>query len=517
MSENKRLKNSTYNLLTGILGQLVQTILKFLVRTIFISTLGREYLGINGLFSDILTLLSITELGLDTAINTRLYKPLATKDEKRVRLLVKFFRNMYFVVGVVIIMLGCSLIPFLPSMIKNYDTLPALGINVVLIYCLYLFQSASSYLFLAYKSCVIKADQKSYVLEVAQIVVAVISNICQIAILLVFRNFQIYTLVLIFFTVISNLVNAVIAQKMYPGFFVRESESISKDEAKDIFKDCGALFIYKVNGVVTRATDNLILSKFIGIVIVGMYSNYLLLYNTLNRFLNRFYESCKASMGNVYAVSDITKSYRLFETMNLLTFILYGTACTGIATVSNELINLWLGPDYVLEQPIPILLGIALVFSGIRNNLGQIRNISGAFRQMWYRPLLGIVINLAVSIILVNYWGISGVLLGTIVSNLFTNFMMDPVIIYKYSFNGIKPVSRYYFINISYFIVLSILIITNFSVCSLIQFESNLLSFIFHTLICGISVPLVYLLLFGKTEAGRYLIQKLISIIKRRI
>lgn len=517
MSENKRLKNSTYNLFTGISGQLVQTFLKFLVRTIFISTLGREYIGINGLVSDILTLLSITELGLDTAINTRLYKPLATKDEKRVRLLVKFFRNVYFVIGIVIIILGCSLIPFLPSMIKDYNTLPALGINVVLIYCLYLFQNASSYLFLAYKSCVIKADQKSYVLEIAQIVVAVVSNICQIAALLVFRNFLIYTLVLILFTIISNFVNAVIAQKMYPDVFIRETESISKDEAKDIFKDCGALFIYKVNGVVTRATDNLILSKFIGIVIVGMYSNYLLLYNTLNRFLNRFYEACKASMGNVYAVSDIKKSYLLFETMNLLTFVLYGTACTGIAMLSNEFISLWLGPDYVLEQPIPILLGITILFAGIRNNLGQIRNISGAFRQMWYRPLLGIVINLVVSIVLVKYWGISGVLVGTIVSNIFTNFMMDPVIIYKYSFKGFKPVSRYYFTNVLYFIVLCMLVIMNYAICSLVQFDSRLLSFIIHVLICGVSVPLVYLLVFWKTEAGTYLIQKSISIVKRRI
>lgn len=513
---NRRLKNSVYNLLSGVFGQLLQTVLKFVVRTVFIKTLGSQYLGINGLFSDILTLLSITELGLDTAINTRLYKPLAEGNKNKVRLLVKFFKNVYFVIGVVIIVLGCCLIPFLPRLIKDYNSLLVIGINLVLIYCLYLFQNASSYLFFAYKSCVIKADQKSYILELAQMAVCIISNICQIVVLIVSKSFILYTILLILFTILTNLVNAIIAQKMYPDVFASTNESLSNQEMKEIFKDCGALFIYKVNGVVTRATDNLVLSTFIGITIVGIYSNYLLLYNTINRLLTRFYESCKASMGNVYATEDISKSYLLFEAMNFLTFIFYGTACTGIAVVSNEFIGLWLGVKYVLEQPIPLLLGISILFAGIRNHLGQIRNISGAFRQMWYRPVLGIIINLVVSIVLVQFWGISGVLIGTIVSNVFTNYLMDPIIIYRYSFKEFRTVKNYYINTLSYFCVISFTLCLDYILCSIICMNNSVISLILHIIICGFSVPTAFIMIYHNTEYGKYLIQKMLSILKRK-
>ena len=279
--KNSRTKNSILNVLASLSGQLLSIVMKFITRTVFIYVLGKEYLGINGLFSDILSMLSLTELGIDTAINYQLYKPLAEHDTKRVRVLMKFYKQAYQVIGITIFVLGLCLIPLLPHLIRDYDSLAQLGINAAMVFTLYLLQSVSSYMFLAYRSAVMKANQRKYILDLADYAVTITANIVQILILLLLHSFILYTASLIFFNALKNLVNAIIAEHDTPEFFEKEEDSLSKEEVVGLFKDCGALFVYKLNGVVLKATDNLVLSTFIGLAIVGMYSNYLLCYSTI--------------------------------------------------------------------------------------------------------------------------------------------------------------------------------------------------------------------------------------------
>src|SRR5690554_5632303 len=201
------------NIATGISGQFLSTILKFITRTVFIHTLGTAYLGINGLFSNILTMLSLTELGLDAAINFKLYKPLAERDEHRVRVLMKFYKQAYRVIGFVILLIGLAIIPTLRFIIKDYDSLEVLGINAVFIFILYLLQSVSSYLFFGYRSAVIKAAQKNYIINNVEIIMSVITNITQIIILYIWQDFVLYTASALLFIIVQNGVNAIFAQK----------------------------------------------------------------------------------------------------------------------------------------------------------------------------------------------------------------------------------------------------------------------------------------------------------------
>lgn len=509
---NSRTKNSCLNFGTGLGGQLLSIGLKFVTRTVFIYTLGKSYLGINGLFSDILTMLSLTELGFDTAINFKLYKPLAEKDTKRVRLLMKFYRQAYTAVGMAILLLGLCMIPLLRFLIKDYESLEVLGINAVLIFVLYLLQSVSTYLLFAYRSAIIKADQKQYILNIAEYVITILTNIFQIIVLFVWHDFILYTASVIGFNILKNLVNAVIAQRYYPEVFTKEKESISKEEVKGLFKDCGALFVYKVNGVVLKATDNMVLSTFIGLAIVGLYSNYLLFYTTIKTLLNRVYTATKASMGNLFAVSSVEKKYQFFEIMNFVTIILYGTASVGVAVVANELIHCWIGDGYMIAQPLSVLIGIEILFVGLKTNLGQVRNISGAFRQMWFRPVLGIIINLGVSVAMVQKFGIYGVIIGTITADLLTNFMVDPSVIHKYSFQNYKPVSAYYKKNIIYILILFAVGTVDMLLCAVVLPGRGWLSVILHMVICGVSVPGIFVLLYWKTRECQYLVQKAVGI-----
>lgn len=503
--KRSRTTNSFINLAAGFGGQLFSTVMQFVVRTVFIYTLGKSYLGINGLFTNILSVLSLAELGIGSAIVYRLYRPLASGDEKRVRILVKFYKLAYRVIGVVILALGLLMIPFLPVLIKDYETLEALNINAVLLFLLFLTKSVASYLFLAYRSTVVSADQKKYIVDIIRLAVNFVTEIAQIILLLLFKNFILYSVVGVGSAIVTSLLTGVIARRMYPNMFLPEQESLSKTEIKEMFQDCGALFVYKVNTVVVKASDNLVLSAFVGIAAVGLYSNYMLLYRTCVMLLEKVFVAFKASMGNLFATESLDVRYRFFRITNLMTALLFGTAGVGVAVCANEVIEVWLGSAYLLAQPIPILVGIELFFSGIIVNLGQVRSVSGVFRQAWYRPLIGIVVNIVVSIALVHVWGTAGVIMGTIASYVLTNFLIEPALIYKYTFKNARKVSEYYKDNFTYLFVCVVVAAADLWLCTHILVGHGWLSVAVHVLITGLSVPAVFALLYWRTEEGQYL------------
>ncbi len=509
---SSRTRKSSINLITTYIQQCINLILGFVVRTIFIRTLGKEYLGLNGLFTNVLSMLSLADLGFAGAINFKLYKPLAEHDEHTVRVYVKFFKYVYRIVSGVIFVLGILLIPMLPLLIKDYDHFAVLGINAVLIYLLYLWKSVSSYLFFAYKSSIVKADQKSYLLDRATIMVDIVSSIAQIIVLTFARDYICYLVVLLGFNIGQNYIFARIAEKQYPQYFIKEPDFLSREEIRELFKDCLAIFVFKVDNVILKASDNLILSAVKGITLVGLYSNYMMIYSIIRGILTSMYESVKASIGNFFAIETDERKYSFFKATNFITFVLYGTAACGIAVVSNELIHCWLGEDYLIPQPLAVLMGLEMLFAGIKNNLNQIRNISGIFQQLWYRPIIGIFINLVVSLIGVHLWGINGVVAGTVMAYIFSNFAVDPSVIYKYIFKGKKPLSGYYKRSFGYMAVLFVTCAAAGWLCSNLFTGYGWLSVIVHSLICAVSVPAAFLLVYYKTQECQYLIQKALLI-----
>ncbi len=517
MKGKSRSKNSAINMATGACSQAVSIVLKFIVRTVFIYYLGKEYLGINGLFSDILSMLSLSELGIDTAIQFKLYKPLATGDVETVQVWMKFYKIAYRIVGFVIIGIGLCLIPFLPNLIKDYDTLDSLGINAVLIFLLYLSNSACSYLFFASNSAILKADQKLYIINISTTIITVVSSALQIISLAMFQSFIIYIAITIVAAIVQNLINAVIAHRKYPTVFVRTNKKLDKSEIRNFFKDLGAVFVSKVNTVVLKATDNLVLSTFIGLSIVGLYSNYLLFYTTLKSIISIFYNASKASAGNFFAKESEERQYLFFKTMNFLCVLLYGIGAVSVAVVANELIHCWIGDSYIVAQPLSILIGIEILFAGIKQNLTQIRNVTGLFRQMWFRPLLGTIVNLVVSIILVQFIGIYGVIIGTIVADITTNFMIDPSIIYKNVFKTTGVISEYYIKNLRYIIELSLVCIFDIFICAHFITGLGWISIIVHGMICAISVTLVLVFIHHSSQECHYLFDFIKSFLNRRV
>ncbi len=487
-------------------GQLITIVMQFIVRTVFISTLGKSYLGINGLFTNILSMLSLAELGVGNAIIFKLYDPIARDDHHRIAVLMKFYKTVYRWIGLVVAALGLLLIPFLPSLIKDYDKLASLNLNAALIFCLYLLQNVSSYLFFAYKSALLSANQKEYLINLISYFFLIGANILQIVCLYLFKSFELYVAIHIVQIIGQNFACAWMANKLYPYIKEETPEKLSSEEARGVFKDCSALFLYKVNGVVVKSTDNIILSKFLGLDMVAMYSNYYIFYTTLRTLFNKIFNSVSHSLGNLHTTHDVDHEFEIFNIVMFVAAILGGVSFVGISVVSDELIEAWIGKDWVLGRPFSILMGLELFTAPFKNALSRYRTTMGLFRQAKYRPVLGMVINLVVSIALVNVWGISGVLVGTIASDWLTFMWFDPLIVFRHGFQNRFSVWRYYGTFLMYFFAACVLLALNYLICSHILVGLGWISVIVHAVICGITVPTVMVLLYIRRPEGRYML-----------
>lgn len=503
---NSRVTNTVYNFTTGIGGQFLTILINFAVRTVFIQTLGKSYLGINGIFSNILSMLSLTELGMGTAILYKLYEPVAKQDILRIRILMKFYKSAYQVIGLVVALLGVAMIPFLPILIKDYDNLAVLHINAVLLFMMFVFRSVSSYLFFSYKKAIIQVHQREYIINLVSYLFTVGAGVARIVFLLIYPNFYVYLLISIFQSIGQNLICAVIANRMYPYIKDKIPEALPRGEVIDIIKDCTALFIYRANSFVLKATDNIVLSAFAGLEMVALYSNYYMFYTTLNNLLSSVYDSLTHSLGNLHTEHKLDHEYEVFKAINLITAIIGGTILVGITCVADEFVKTWIGADWVVPQPFALLLGIELYTLAINKYMNRFRTIMGLFQQAKYRPVASMIINVIASILLVQKLGISGVLIGTIIANWSTMMWYDPWIVHKKGFENRFPVSGFFLQLFWYWVLIGATCFVDYQICTHFLTGLSWLSVIVHAAICGVSVPLVLWLTQRHKPEGKYVV-----------
>lgn len=513
--KKSRTTNTILNFVSSIGGQFITILMHFITRTVFIATLGKSYLGINGLFSNILSMLSLAEFGVGSAILFKLYDPIAKEDYHRIAVLMKFYKFAYRVIGFAILMIGICLIPFLPILISDYDKLRALNINATFIYCLFLFKTVSSYLFFAYRSAIIKANQKEYYINIISYFFTIGASIIQVICLYIFKDFAIYVAISIMQIIGQNIICALLSDKLYPYVKNTTKDTIELAEVKDFIKDCSALFLYKLNGVVLKATDNIVISVFIGLDAVALYSNYYILYTSINTLFAKIYNSVAHSLGDLHTGTNRKNEYAIFEVVMLITAILGGTAFVGIFVCADELVLTWIGSEWLIKQPFSLLMGLELFTLAFRIALSKYRTTMGLFQQAKYRPLTGMIINLLVSILLVRSWGICGVLVGTLVADWITMMWFDPIIIHKYGFEGMVSVTRYFAKLALYFVTVCIVGAIDYFVCSHVFTGFGWLSVILHAIICGVSVPLIILFIFSGTNEGKYLFGIIRSYLKK--
>ncbi len=335
----KRSVNSVRNAFFSLLFFALSLLASFIGRTVFIQCLGAEYLGIRGLLTSLLDFLSLAELGVGSAVSYALYKPLLQGDTAKMKALLRVYRKCYRVIGSAILLLGAALVPFLAAFMKE---IPA-GIpmrTVRICFMLYTVNTALSF-FLSYKRILVVCDQRGYLSEISGGIARLVLTALQIAVLLVTRSFLLYLIVMILCNVAECLVISGIANRLYPfARDLRETEPLSDGERKELRKNVAAILMHKIGTVIVFSSDNLIISKFVGIVTVGLYSNYSLLISNAGRVIQRIFRGSTASIGNLMAEEETKRGEKAFFHVLFLNAWLSGWAAVCLLCLTHPFVRL---------------------------------------------------------------------------------------------------------------------------------------------------------------------------------
>ena len=429
-----RIEKSTKNIKIAWILQLVHILCQFFSRTAIIYMLSNEYVGLSGLFSNVLMILSLAELGIGEAIVFSLYSPIAKNEISKIKSIMRFYKRIYIGVGGFVLAAGLLMTPFIDFFIKEKPDIP----NLHLIYVLYVVNTAVSYFF-SYKSAYVSARQNNYIVALNNGICEILMVIVQVLILVMSRNYIGFMLVGILFVLIQNISITRIADKRYPYLKEKDVIALPRDIFAEIKKNTLAMVFHKIGTIIVFATDYLIISKFIGLVISGIYANYTMIVNAVTVFISKFFTAISASVGNLAALEDVETQERVF----FINFWLYSFASCCLFNLLNPFINdIWVKKDTVFGTGVVLLIVMKTYFTGMRSSAQTFKNAKGLYWYNKYMPIYESLINLGVSLVLVKPLGVSGVLLGTIVSTVTTCAWIEPYVLYKYGFH--KSVMPYY-------------------------------------------------------------------------
>lgn len=506
--ENSRLKNSALNFASGFLGRVLAILLNFVVRTIFIYCLNEAYLSVNGLYSNILTVLSLAELGFGSAMVYRMYAPVAVKDYQKAAALLQFYKKIYIIIGVVIFSLGLCVIPFMDYIIKDKPDISGL----TLYYILFLVNTSISYWFSSYKASVLYADQKEYIKTNVQNTMAILQSGLQIVLLLLFRKYLLYLLIQLAGNIFLNLYVAHLVDKRYPEIQTYQGASLSAEERVQIRKDTEALVLSRFGHVALNGTDNIIISAVVGVLWVGRLSNYTLICDSITSVLCQITAAITGSLGNFFATEDKHAGYALFKKVEFLNFWLYGFSFIALVTLLDPFVQIWAGERFVLGLPISIAIAINFFVAGYMNTLWVFRSTIGLFKQGKFRPILVAILNIILSIFLGKLWGVFGVLFATFLSRAAISLWYDPLILHRYGFEvSCKPFFARYFRRVLLLTAILIVMLTIRYV--VLSSATTVLRFAVMTMFTAIVPNAIFWLAYHRCEEYAYFR----SIVKDRV
>ncbi|WP_194191075.1 lipopolysaccharide biosynthesis protein [Clostridium chrysemydis] len=493
-----RVKNSLKNIYMNILTQVVIILLGFISRKVFLDNLGEEYLGVNGLLINLISMMSLVEGGIGLSIVYNLYKPLAEKDEEKIISLVQLYKKIYRILSFIIFGISLIIYPFLGYLMKDVTEVKYMGI----VYFLFVFRNIVSYLN-AHKWSLINADQKGYVLARYNLFFNIVTTIAKIIILVITKNYILYLMIELIIFIVQNVWIGKIVNSRYKYIVTDKKYEVSSDTKKNIIENVKALFLHNIGGWCVFGTDNILISAFISTKIVGLYSNYTMILDQVCSLINMFLNGVGESVGNLVAVESEEKKYTVFKVIFLVNFWFYSLAVIFLYNLIEPFINWWLGEGLLLGKLAFIFILINFYMKGLRASISMFKTKSGIFKNDKYVPLIESIINLGASIILLKYFGIAGVFMGTTISTVMLPFLIQPKLVYKYVFN--KPVMGY-FKRYIFFVLITLFsgFIATF-LCQLI-IGSGLLFLIIRGIVCLIIPNLIYICLFHKSDEFKYLL-----------
>lgn len=515
MTKNTREFNSIRNFAVGLANQILVLILGLVSKNIFLKALGTTYMGLNGLFTNIFLLLSFAEFGIGSVMVYSLYAPIARDQDGEISTIYYFFRKIYKRLSLAIMALGLLVIPLLP-MIVNVGKGVDIG-NVKLYYILYLMGIVISNTYM-YKSHMILADQKNYIVSLFNMVFENGTAVIQILILIKTGNYYLYLTAFIIKNILFALAISRKVDKLYPFFKSRKVvDKVSVKQRKKIFSRIRDVFGYKIARVFITGTDNIVISVLVGTIWVGYYSNYDLIIIGVTGLIATFYDGISASIGDFIASQSIESQYGVFETVQIINIWIAGFTTTSLFILFQDFINLWLGQKYVIDFKIVILIIINYYLVCNRKVITIFREAAGMFNKIKYAMMIGAVTNIILSVVLGYFFGIYGILIATIASALMTYYWYEPMILMRDHFAmSILPFTKLQIENLIY-LCLSIFI-TSIAVWPIKTVTIS--SFAIKMIICLIVPNVFYLFVLSRKEKFKEVLavfSKIYKSFKRRL
>lgn len=491
-----RTENSLKNIRVTLFFQAATILVGFFTRKIFVQALTQEYLGLNGAFSNILSVLSLTELGIGSAITYSLYRPLAERDVGQIIPLMAFFRRVYRVIGLAVALLGCALSPLLPVLVKDLPDIP----HLYLIYLLFVLDSSLSY-FYVYKQSLIIADQRQYLTSACHHGLKILLRLTQALFLRLTRDYFVYLGLQIGATLLENAILSFLAGRRYPYLAAQAPARLSPEIRRDILRNTKAMIAHKIGGVVVFGTDSLLISLFAGAVPVGLYSNYLMVTGGLTSAYRQIFQSLTASVGNLGAAKEPELALPVFGRVSFAGAWLYGFSSVCLLVLLDPFIELWVGKEYLFSREIVELIVLNFYVTGMRESGHIFREAYGLYWYERYKPIAESIINLTVSAILAVPFGIRGIFAGTFISTMATCFWIEPLVLFKYALHSSAgPYFKNYAVNTLITLLTAAAV---WQSCELLP-GTGLPLFWAKAAVCAAVGNLGYLLAYRRREEFRY-------------
>lgn len=504
----ERSKNTFRNVIFGSITKIYNLLVPFLMRTAIIYLLGMEYAGLSSLFTSILTVLNLAELGVGSALVFSMYEPLANDDTEKICALMRLYKIYYRVIGFAVLIIGAALTPFLPYLIKR--DLPS-DINLYVLYYMNLFVTVLSYWLFAYKNCLLNVHQRNDISDKIGYGVNTVNYILQFLVLLVFKNYYAYVMVTMAFTVINNIVTALVVDRLYPQY--KAKGKLSKEETDTINRRVRDLFTSKIGFIISSASDTVVISAFMGLSQLAVYQNYYFIMNAVMGFITVITASSRSGIGNSIVTESKEKNYNDLKKFSFL-FAWIGIFCTCcFACLYQPFIQLWVGKKNMLPYGMVITFCVYFFISVMQTVLFAYKDASGIWHQDRFRPLITSLTNLCLNLLMVNSFGFYGILISTIASVVIVG--MPWLIKNLFSTVFCRSPKQYVESLLKYsLLALSLSAVCVFAVHYVI-FDSLILTLILRAIICIIIPNTALFVIYRKSPEFSSLIKMLIPIISK--
>lgn len=437
MHPKGRTGKSIRNIFYALSNQILMLAIGLISRVVFLRVLNEAYLGINSLFAEVISMLSMADLGLASVMLFSFFEPLAKQEKEKLTSLVKFYKKIYHIIALVVALIGCLLVPFLQFIINLDNPIE----HIYSYYYLFLVKTVVSYLFV-YKSVILLADQRNYLISRISIYCRSICVIFQILLLILTKNYFIYLSIDVLFTFVNNFLCARQAVKLHPYINESTEHRLDEKDKKGIFKSIKDGFLYKISGVVLNSTDNTIISVLIGTIAVGQFANYSMVTTKIANLISVVFNNLTGSLGNLIVTESKERRTQVFLAMQNCSNFISSIVITCVFVLINDLIGVWLGKEYILGDDVTIALLMNLYFSVALQPMWTFRDATALFRRTKFTMLACAFVNIVLSVILGNMIGLAGIIVASALARMCTYFWYEPLILFREYFN--VKVSRYF-------------------------------------------------------------------------